>query len=83
MVLCAEACMDPGLRRDENGGGWSRRDFHTILPGEELAYDYGEEYFELHLAGICRCSRCSKSQMPTPPMPVTLCCRSSGVRMRS
>lgn len=32
----------------------------TIRPGEELSYDYGEEYFELHLAGICRCSVCSK-----------------------
>jgi uncharacterized protein len=32
----------------------------TIQPGEELSYDYGEEYFERHLAGICRCSKCSK-----------------------
>ena len=32
----------------------------TIELGEELSYDYGEEYFELHLAGTCRCSKCSK-----------------------
>ena len=32
----------------------------TIQPGEELSYDYGEEYFEIHLAGICRCTKCSK-----------------------
>ena len=32
----------------------------TIRPGEELSYDYGEEYFELHLAGLCRCAKCSK-----------------------
>ena len=31
----------------------------TIQPGEELSYDYGEEYFELHLAGKCRCVACS------------------------
>ena len=31
----------------------------TIQPGEELSYDYGEEYFELHLAGICRCIKCA------------------------
>lgn len=31
-----------------------------IQPGEELSYDYGEEYFDLHLAGSCRCSKCSK-----------------------
>lgn len=32
----------------------------TIKPGEELSYDYGEEYFEMHLAGNCRCGTCSK-----------------------
>lgn len=32
----------------------------TIRPGEELSYDYGEEYFELHLAGLCRCEKCTK-----------------------
>lgn len=31
----------------------------TIQPGEELSYDYGEEYFERHLAGICRCAKCT------------------------
>jgi SET domain-containing protein len=35
----------------------------TIESGEELSYDYGEEYFELHLAGICRCAQCSKSSI--------------------
>jgi SET domain-containing protein len=33
----------------------------TIEPGEELSYDYGEEYFEMHLAGNCRCAECSKT----------------------
>lgn len=32
----------------------------TIQPGEELSYDYGEEYFDLQLAGNCRCAKCSK-----------------------
>ncbi|MBS0252484.1 MAG: SET domain-containing protein-lysine N-methyltransferase [Proteobacteria bacterium] len=31
-----------------------------IEPGEELFYDYGEEYFEMHLAGKCRCANCSR-----------------------
>lgn len=32
----------------------------AIKPGEELSYDYGEEYFEMHLAGDCRCAKCAK-----------------------
>lgn len=32
----------------------------SIRAGEELSYDYGEEYFDLHLAGLCRCSKCAK-----------------------
>ena len=31
----------------------------TIQAGEELSYDYGDEYFAIHLAGICRCAKCS------------------------
>lgn len=31
-----------------------------IERGEELSYDYGEEYFEIHLAGICRCTKCAR-----------------------
>jgi uncharacterized protein len=30
-----------------------------ISPGEELAYDYGREYFEDRLAGRCRCPKCA------------------------
>lgn len=30
----------------------------NIAPGEELSYDYGEEYFDLHLVGRCRCVKC-------------------------
>lgn len=32
----------------------------TIKPGEELSYDYGQEYFEMHLAARCRCAKCFK-----------------------
>lgn len=34
----------------------------NIKPGEELAYNYGEEYFEHYLKGVCRCPKC----MPEP-----------------
>ncbi|KND51113.1 MAG: histone-lysine N-methyltransferase MLL3 [Parcubacteria bacterium C7867-003] len=33
----------------------------NIKPGEELTYDYGEEYFEEYLSkGRCMCVKCSK-----------------------
>lgn len=32
----------------------------TIQPSAELSYDYGVEYFDLHLARRCRCSKCSR-----------------------
>lgn len=32
----------------------------TITEGEELTYDYGEEYFEEHIQPVgCRCSSCA------------------------
>lgn len=29
-----------------------------IKPGEELSYDYGKNYFNHYLKGICRCPKC-------------------------
>ncbi len=29
-----------------------------IKPGEELAYNYGENYFNEYLKGVCRCAKC-------------------------
>ena len=31
-----------------------------IKPSEELSYDYGDQYFEKHLAGRCCCAKCSR-----------------------
>jgi SET domain-containing protein len=36
-----------------------------IQPGEELAYNYGEEYFEAHLKGRCLCPKCSAEREAT------------------
>jgi SET domain-containing protein len=36
--------------------------FRDIEPGEELSYDYGEEYFEIHLLGSCCCEKCSRNK---------------------
>ncbi|MFN2577481.1 MAG: SET domain-containing protein [Pyrinomonadaceae bacterium] len=36
---------------------WSRK---TIKPGEEIAYDYGKEYFEGIIKDIgCKCAKCA------------------------
>lgn len=34
----------------------------SIKSGEEISYDYGEEYFEMHLAHDCRCPKCMKKR---------------------
>ncbi|HEY6022538.1 MAG TPA: SET domain-containing protein [Candidatus Paceibacterota bacterium] len=34
----------------------------TIKPGEELTYDYGEEYFERYLEGECACPKHAKAK---------------------
>lgn len=34
----------------------------SIQPGEELNYDYDTEYFEMYLAGHCRCEKCTKKR---------------------
>jgi uncharacterized protein len=37
------------------------RAIRKIKPGEEITYDYGEEYFELFLRPIgCKCVKCSR-----------------------
>ncbi len=36
------------------------RSKRKILPGEEITYDYGEEYFKEHFSkGRCRCPKCT------------------------
>jgi uncharacterized protein len=45
---------------------WSRK---NIKPGEEIAYDYGKEYFDDIIKPMgCRCEKCgSKSKKPKRP----------------
>ena len=31
----------------------------TIKPGDELAYDYGEAYFQAYIGDNCRCVQCA------------------------
>jgi uncharacterized protein len=36
-----------------------------IAPGEEITYDYGEDYFELFIKPIgCRCAACARKAAP-------------------
>jgi hypothetical protein len=36
---------------------WSKR---AIKPGEEITYDYGKEYFDVHIKPVgCKCGRCA------------------------
>ena len=49
----------PNAESDVVRGKVILRAIKTIKPGDEITYDYGEEYFELFLAPIgCRCVKC-------------------------
>jgi uncharacterized protein len=39
-----------------------------IAPGEELAYDYGKEYFDEYIGENCRCPKCMPDY-PAKPLP--------------
>ncbi len=32
----------------------------NIVPGEEITYDYGKEYFDQYIREHCRCIKCTK-----------------------
>ena len=52
-----------------------------IKPGEELAYDYGKNYFDEYLKGLCRCPKCqpakAEDRARAQPLPEK-CARFSG-----
>ncbi len=38
---------------------WSKR---AIKSGEELSYNYGKDYFDIHLGDACKCDKCRESK---------------------
>jgi SET domain-containing protein len=38
------------------------RAIRNIKPGDEITYDYGEEYFELFLGAGCKCEKCMEDR---------------------
>jgi SET domain-containing protein len=38
------------------------RSLRRILPGEELSYDYGKDYFDNFINGSCKCLKCGSSR---------------------
>jgi SET domain-containing protein len=49
----------PNAESDVVRGKVILRAIKTIAPGDEITYDYGEEYFELFLEPIgCKCTKC-------------------------
>lgn len=55
------SCL-PNCEADNHKGRIFIRALRRIEAGEELAYNYGTEYFDQMLAGKCRCPKC----MPEP-----------------
>ena len=51
----------PNAESDVVRGKVILRAIKRIRPGEEITYDYSDEYFELFLRPVgCRCARCVK-----------------------
>jgi len=48
----------PNCESDPYKGRIYIRALRNIAPGEELAYNYGEEYFDQYLGKNCRCPKC-------------------------
>ena len=49
----------PNAESDVVRGKVILRAIKTIKPGDEITYDYGEEYFELFLEPVgCKCAKC-------------------------
>jgi SET domain-containing protein len=50
----------PNAESDVVKGQMILRAIKAIVPGDEITYDYGEEYFALFLAPIgCKCAKCT------------------------
>jgi SET domain-containing protein len=49
----------PNAEADLVKGQLMLRAIKNIKPGDEITYDYGEEYFELFLKSLgCKCDKC-------------------------
>jgi uncharacterized protein len=49
----------PNAESDVVKGQMILRAIKAIKPGDEITYDYGEEYFALFLASVgCKCAKC-------------------------
>ena len=48
----------PNAESDIVKGKVILRAIRNIEPGDEITFDYGEEYFELFLKAGCKCSKC-------------------------
>jgi SET domain-containing protein len=49
----------PNAESDVVRGNMILRAIKAIKPGDEITYDYGEEYFELFIAPVgCKCAKC-------------------------
>jgi hypothetical protein len=48
----------PNAESDVVKGKVILRAIKNIKPGDEITYDYGEEYFEIFLKSRCKCAQC-------------------------
>jgi uncharacterized protein len=54
---------EPNAKPVGRNGGIVIVALQRIEPGEEITYDYGEEYFDLFLKTSCRCAACRAKRL--------------------
>jgi hypothetical protein len=52
----------PNAESDIIKGKVILRAIRNIKPGDEITYDYGEEYFDLFLSAGCKCEKCMEDR---------------------
>ena len=58
----------PNCESDQDGRRIYIFAVKDIKPGEEITYDYGDEYFDQHLRPLgCKCTKCEKTRKAAKP----------------
>ncbi len=69
---------DPNCEIDIINGRVFVYALRPIVPGEELNYDYGEDYFSAYIGAKCRCTQCVAERAKAPAEDEELVLQAAG-----